>query len=187
MFKSREVGSEDAIDDTSITLFVLFLIQFTKIIKKLVKRRRHSTSRLHPDDVNDQHNEFLRHYELQALQSNPRSTISSGSEISPSHVLSRRGSNGQGSISTNYYSLHLQPSIISGLRRHKSEDISDVINEYSELKNRKNQEIRRIASNETGASTNLTVPTNDGHDEKRSKLAKLKNASDRNPQELCCS
>lgn len=164
--------NEDAIDDTSITSS-FSSNSIHKNNKEISQTRRQSTSRLHPDDVNDQHNEFLRHYELQALQSNPRSTISSGSETSPSHVLSRRGSN-QGSISTNYYSLHLQPSIISGLRRHKSEDISDVINEYSEYEEWKNQEIRRIASNETGASTNLTVPTNNGHDEERSKLAKLK-------------
>lgn len=166
-------GSEDAVDDTSI--ISSFSSNSThKNNKEISQAKRHSTSHLRPDDVNDQHNEFLRQYELQALQSNPRSTISSGSEISPSHVQSRRGSNGQGSISTHYYSLHLQPSITSGLRRHKSEDISDVINEYSEYEEWKNQEIRRIASSGSGASTNLTVPTNDGHEEKRSKLAKLK-------------
>lgn len=166
-------GSEDAVDDTSI-ISSFSSNSIHKNNKEISQTKRHSTSHLRPDDVNDQHNEFLRQYELQALQSNPRSTISSGSEISPSHVRSRRGSNGQGSISTHYYSLHLQPSITSGLRRHKSEDISDVINEYSEYEEWKNQEIRRIASSGSGASTNLTVPTNDGHEEKQSKLAKLK-------------
>lgn len=172
-FQEQRDGSEDAVDDTSI-ISSFSSNSIHKNNKEISKTRRQSTSRLSPDDVNDQHNEFLRQYELQALQSNPRSTISSGSETSPSHVRSRRGSNGQGSISTHYYSLHLQPSITSGLRRHKSEDISDVINEYSEYEEWKNQEIRRIASNESGAPTNLTVPTNDGHGEERSKLAKLK-------------
>lgn len=166
-------GSEDAIDDTSI-ISSFSSNSVHKNNKDIGQTRRQSTSHLSPDDLNDQHNEFLRQYELQALQSNPRSTISSGSEISPSHVRSRRGSNGQGSISTHYYSLHLQPSITSGIRRHKSEDISDVINEYSEYEEWKNQEIRRIASNESGAPTNLTVSINDGHGEERSKLAKLK-------------
>lgn len=166
-------GSEDAIDDTSI-ISSFSSNSVHKNNKEIGQTRRQSTSHLRPDDVNNQHNEFLRQYELQALQSNPRSTISSGSEISPSHVRSRRGSNGQGSISTHYYSLHLQPSITSGLRRHKSEDISDVINEYSEYEEWKNQEIRRIASNESGTPTNLTVSINDGHGEERSKLAKLK-------------
>lgn len=166
-------GSEDAIDDTSI-ISSFSSNSVHKNNKEIGQTRRQSTSHLRPDDVNNQHNEFLRQYELQALQSNPRSTISSGSEISPSHVRSRRGSSGQGSISTHYYSLHLQPSITSGLRRHKSEDISDVINEHSEYEEWKNQEIRRIASNESGTPTNLTVSINDGHGEERSKLAKLK-------------
>ena len=171
--EEQRSGSEDAIDETSmISSFSSNSIH--KNNKGIGRTKSQSTSHLRSDDVNDQHSEFLRRYELQALQSNPRSTISSGSETSPSHVRSRRGSNGQGSISTHYYSLHLQPSITSGIRRHKSEDISDVINEYSEYEEWKSQEIRRVASNESGASTNLTVPTNDRYGEKQSKFAKLK-------------
>lgn len=99
------------------------------------------------DDLNYQHNEFLRQHELHALHS--AKSISSGSII-PTRTRSRRGSNGQTSISTNFYSLHLVPS--SDLRRQKSENISDVINEYSEYEGWKNQEIKRISSKSSHTS-----------------------------------
>lgn len=165
--------SEEAIDDTSIaSSFSSNSIH--KNNKEKNYGKRHSVSDQAPENVKDQHNEFLKQYELHALQSNPRSAISSGSEASASQIRSRRGSNGQGSISTIYHSLYLQPSRSSAIRRHKSQDISDVINEYSEYAEWKNQEIRRISSTGSVAATSLSLPASEVKSEKRTKWARFK-------------
>lgn len=112
------------------------------------------------DLENSQHRAFLRQHELLKNNSNPRSSISmnSGESISShssqpqpqtqTHTSSRRR-NSQTSSNTNYYSLNPVNSRAVDLRTQKSQDIQDVINEYSEFERLRTNQVRQ---NVTGTS-----------------------------------
>lgn len=94
-----------------------------------------------------QHDEFLMRHTLEPVTSNPRSSLSSSSQYTSSsnNVIRRRNST-IGSTNTNYYSLNPIVSRSVDLRPMKSQDIQDVINEYSEFERLKNNEVRRSVS-----------------------------------------
>ncbi|KAK6461809.1 membrane protein [Scheffersomyces coipomensis] len=116
----------DENDETSITS------EKTKKKSKASNPEREETN---------QHDEFLRAHSLSKLNSNPRSLSSTNS--------SRRDSLSGANIN----SLQMIPSRTTELRRLKSQDIQDVINEYSEFENLKHNEIRKTitAMSDVGA------------------------------------
>lgn len=91
-----------------------------------------------------QHEEFLRAHDLETQQTNPRSSLSTGSDSFESGTRRRRGTNA--SAGTNYYSLNPVTSRTVDLRLMKSQDINDVINEYSEFDRLKTNEVKRAVS-----------------------------------------
>lgn len=118
----------------------------------------------------NQHDEFLRKHEFSKLNSNPRSSISSNSNnfdqplysMNSNYTRNRRSSNAM-SIGTNYYSLNPTTSRAVDLRNQKSQDINDVINEYSEFNRLKNQEVKRsvTGTSEIGVEK---ITSNDSND-----------------------
>ncbi|ODV79757.1 auxin efflux carrier [Suhomyces tanzawaensis NRRL Y-17324] len=97
-----------------------------------------------------QHNEFLRVHQLNRSSSNSRSLRSGDDEL-----RHRRGS--MGLISTNFYSIHTQLRTTE-LRKQKTQDIHDVINEYSEFDNLKNRELRQIPSGTVESTAAPVLP-----------------------------
>ncbi|KAK6458702.1 uncharacterized protein RJT20DRAFT_131862 [Scheffersomyces xylosifermentans] len=99
-------------------------------------------------EEDEQHNEFLRVRELERLASNPRSDTSNRSSTSR---RSRRDSN------ASYNPLQMVPTRTAELRKQKSQDIRDVINEYSEFEALRNNEVKRsvTGTSEVGA---VSVP-----------------------------
>lgn len=99
---------------------------------------------------NSQHDEFLKQRELQMsrMNSNPRSSLSSGYSEDPSGSVRSRSRRRSNSLSTNsnYYSLNPTTSRAVDLRMQKSQDITDVINEYSEFDRLRRNEVRRVVS-----------------------------------------
>lgn len=93
-----------------------------------------------------QHNEFLMAHNLEHVTSNPRSSISTMSLFTSStHQISRRKSN----VSTRshaHYSLDPIASRTAELRLMKSQDMQDVINEYSEFDRLKASEASKTGS-----------------------------------------
>lgn len=82
-----------------------------------------------------QHNEFLMQRDAEG-----HSAVSQDYESMDSSMRQRRGTNTSGT--TNYYSLHQTPSRSADLRRAKSQDVEDVIHEYSEFDRLKSNEAR---------------------------------------------
>lgn len=83
-----------------------------------------------------QHDEFLMQRDTDG-----QSTISRDVDsTSDSSMRQRRSTNASGA--TNYYSLHQTSSRSADLRRAKSQDVDDVIHEYSEFERLKSNEAR---------------------------------------------
>ncbi|KAK6201037.1 uncharacterized protein RJT21DRAFT_120004 [Scheffersomyces amazonensis] len=115
------------------------------ILKKVSSNRdshhiHHSHIDPEQEEIN-QHDEFLRVRSLKKVTSNPRSITSGGS--------SRRNS----ISSVNYNTLQMIPSRTTELRKLRSQDIHDVINEYSEFENLRHNEIKKTitAMSDVGA------------------------------------
>lgn len=133
-----------------------------------------TSSNRNPPSPNEtaQHDEFLRQREMEMsrITSNPRSSISTGysedqsASLSQTRSRSRRRSNSL-STNSNYYSLNPITSRTVDLRQQKSQDISDVINEYSEFDRLRRNEVRRVLSTTTEIgiesikSNDLTAPS----------------------------
>lgn len=101
-----------------------------------MKRQESTTT---TNDETAQHRAFLQARGLDKI-------ISNGSSIQspPASASHRRaGSMSAFSISSDTYSLRLTPSRTAELRKLKSQDITDVINEYSEFEALKNHEMQR--------------------------------------------
>lgn len=126
---------------------------------------QHNASQ-YDSDGSYQHREFLRQHELQACNS---ITTSTATRSRP-----RRGSNGQASLVTTYHSLQLVPSRTSELRKQKSQDINDVIQEYSEYDSWKNTEIERSTSTIANGEEDDTSTADDIASIPKSKWAKTK-------------
>lgn len=92
-----------------------------------------------------QHDEFLLRHRLEPVTSNPRSSLSSVSSVTNSSHLARHRS-AVNSSNTNYYSLNQQVSRTVDLRLMKSQDIQDVINEYSEFDRLRHNEVKRVVT-----------------------------------------
>lgn len=89
-----------------------------------------------------QHEEFLRQRDAEIHAASPR-PLHEADSISSS-FRQRRGTSSSGT--TNYYSLH--PTILrsADLRRAKSQDVEDVIHEYSEFERLRTNEVRSTHS-----------------------------------------
>ncbi|KAI5964905.1 ECM3 [Candida pseudojiufengensis] len=97
----------------------------------------------------DQHNEFLKAQSKKSDRlsnsiSRKRSTRSTRSSINPTDTKSRRDS--INSITSNPYGLEMVPSRGNDIRRQQSQDVNDVINEYSEFDTLRNNEIQKEKS-----------------------------------------
>lgn len=111
---------------------------------------------LQPSEI-QQHDEFLMRHEMEPTISNPRSSVSMPSlYASSSNNVERRRT--ALTSSTNYYSLNPVPSRTVDLRHMKSQDIEDVINEYSEFDRLKNSEVKRVASLTSEVAVEVTKP-----------------------------
>lgn len=110
------------------------------------------TAEVNPTEINSQitdtqqHDAFLRMRDLESQRSSPRSSLSSISEYASSsqNVRRRRGTNESG-VSV-YYSLNPTHSRSGDLRTMKSQDMHDVINEYSEYGRLKSNEVKRAVT-----------------------------------------
>lgn len=113
---------------------------------------------------NSQHDEFLKQRELEMarINSNPRSSLSSGYSEEPMGSVQSRTKRRSNSLSTNsnYYSLNPTTSRAVDLRMQKSQDITDVINEYSEFDRLRRNEVRRVVS----AVSEIGVESIESHD-----------------------
>lgn len=117
------------------------------------------------EEETQQHDEFLLRHTLEPVTSNPRSSLSSASSGTNSNHLARRRST-IGSSNTNYYSLNPLVSRTVDLRVMKSQDIQDVINEYSEFDRLRNNEVKRVVSLTSEVAVEETVePPATGKDE----------------------
>lgn len=108
-----------------------------------------------------QHDEFLLRHRLEPVTSNPRSSLSSISSATNSTHLARHRS-AVNSSNTNYYSLNQQVSRTVDLRLMKSQDIQDVINEYSEFDRLRHNEVKRVVTltSEIGVEEAAAEPEN---------------------------
>lgn len=89
---------------------------------------------------NQQHDQFLMHH-LEAVTSNPRSSISSATLYGTGNSIARHRTVGSAT-----HLLNPVTSRAADLRLMRSQDIQDVINEYSEFDRLKTNEIRRTST-----------------------------------------
>ena len=121
-----ETADEEAIDSYS-----------DSIASDLSEERRHRQQ--HTLDEERQHNEFLR---AQTRRQEDQSM--SGSMSLSRRISSRR--RGSDSSATTSGPLDLVPPRSNDLRRHQSQNVEDVINEYSEFDTLKNHELQKSHS-----------------------------------------
>lgn len=112
---------------------------------------------LHPSEL-QQHDEFLLRHAIEPITSNPRSSLSVSSLYASSSNNIERRRSALGTSSTNYYSLNPVASRTVDLRNMKSQDIQDVINEYSEFDRLKTSETGRVPSIASMATVEMTKP-----------------------------
>lgn len=108
-----------------------------------------------------QHDEFLMLHGIDPVTSNPRSSVSISSLYGSSTNNYARRRNTLASANTNYYSLNPVTSRTVDLRHMKSQDIQDVINEYSEFDRLKSNEVRQARS----ITSEVTVEETGGEEE----------------------
>ncbi|KAI5951770.1 ECM3 [Candida jiufengensis] len=117
------------------------------------ERRREKIS-----NEEDQHNEFLKAKSKKNIENTSDSIISrkrtnkSTNLLSPHTTKSRRDSTS--SITSNPYGLEMIPSRNNDIRRQQSQNVDDVINEYSEFDTLRNNEIEKEKSRQESLVSN---------------------------------
>lgn len=119
-----------------------------------VRQRMRSQQQTQEEEEDMQHTEFLRVRQLERIASLPRSISTEGSRLSR---RSRRDS------IASYNPLQMIPSRTAELRKQKSQDIHDVINEYSEFEALRDSEVKRTVSGTSQLGLDIVRnPTIDG-------------------------
>lgn len=109
-----------------------------------------------------QHDEFLLRHAIEPITSNPRSSLSMSSLYASSANNIERRRSALATSSTNYYSLNPVGSRTVDLRNMKSQDIQDVINEYSEFDRLKSNDAGRVPSIASEAAIDMSKPEPEG-------------------------
>lgn len=119
----------------------------------------HTSPSLNQNDTESRDSAFLHSRGLDKILSNAHSVKSAPS------FRQRAASISAMTITSDLHSLRLTPSRTAELRRQKSQDIHDVINEYSEFESLRNPELARVATATSGVGIDLEhVPTSSSPD-----------------------